>query len=244
MKRVLVTAGATVVPIDQVRAITNIFRGQTGTAIALDFVLAGLRHDPAYDVTLLTSNPNLMAERLRSIPLADARATDNLHVISFKTFDDLYAKMENLITTKENDPFDIIVHSAAVSDYKVGGVCYMDDQTGQLFDLDSSKKVSSDHEELYLRLEQTPKIIDQIREPWGFKGVLVKFKLQVGITDEELLDIAIPSMHHSKADIIVANCLEWSAFRAYIAYTVNGETDEYFQVTRNDLPKELRRMVE
>lgn len=32
--RVLVTAGATQVPIDRVRAITNVFTGRTGTQVA------------------------------------------------------------------------------------------------------------------------------------------------------------------------------------------------------------------
>jgi hypothetical protein len=38
----------------------------------------------------------------------------------------------------------------------------------------------------------------------------------VGITDRELLNIAIPSRVHSGADILVANCLEWAKDRAFL----------------------------
>ena len=54
MKSVLVTAGSTMVPIDKVRAITNIFNGRTGTNIALYFAQQG------WNVTLVTSNPSLL----------------------------------------------------------------------------------------------------------------------------------------------------------------------------------------
>ena len=53
--KVLVTAGATMSPIDKVRAITNIFKGRTGTAIAKYFAKSR-RHD----VTLITSSPGLL----------------------------------------------------------------------------------------------------------------------------------------------------------------------------------------
>ena len=54
MKPVSVTAGSTMVPIDKVRAITNIFNGRTGTNIALYFARQG------WNVTLVTSNPSLL----------------------------------------------------------------------------------------------------------------------------------------------------------------------------------------
>ena len=35
----------------------------------------------------------------------------------------------------------------------------------------------------------TEKIVDKIKGDWGFKGQLVKFKLQVGISDDELKNL-------------------------------------------------------
>jgi phosphopantothenate---cysteine ligase (CTP) len=200
--KVLVTAGSTNVMIDQVRCISNIFKGRTGNTIAQYLFIDNK------EVTLLTSDNHYQCPGMK--------------IINFKTYDELYSLMEKEITTGN---YDVVIHSAAVSDYKVegtytsrAGVYHADMQK-----VDSSTKISSDNKELYLKLVPTEKIIDKIRDPWGFKGKLVKFKLQVGISDEELLDIATKSCATSKADFIVANCLEWSNQRAYIIRASNGE---------------------
>src|SRR5262249_42268135 len=44
-----------------------------------------------------------------------------------------------------------------------------------------------------------------IRPAWHFAGVLVKFKLEVGANEQELLEIAERSRVHSAADLVVAN---------------------------------------
>lgn len=224
-KKILVTAGNTLVPIDQVRSITNIFRGKTGQVIANH--LAELGHD----ITLLTS-----AKDIEQASLA--------HVVNYRTFDDLLASMEELVVSEKPE---VIIHSAAVSDYRVSNVF----QTLEMTDLgngkmqvvlqrlDNSGKISSEYDAPYLQLEPTQKIVDLIREPWGFTGQLVKFKLQVGISDQELLKIARRSRVSSKADLIVANCLEWMNERAYI---VGDRLEE--SVTRSQLPEALARRLE
>jgi phosphopantothenate---cysteine ligase (CTP) len=215
-KKVLVTAGATTVPIDQVRAISNIFKGRTGTEIARHFAKKG------HEVTLITSNPDLLEKD-------DA---DRMRIIPYKTYDQLLQAMEKEIV---GGGYDVVIHSAAVSDYKVDGVFYKDGK-GKLVGVDNSKKMSSDHAELFLRLVPTEKIVDKIRKPWGFKGYLVKFKLQVGISDDELKIIADKSRRVSQADMIVANCLEWARERAEIR-TENS----VIPVRRKDLAKAMRK---
>lgn len=243
MKKVLVTAGSTACMIDKVRAITNIFKGRTGNNIAEYFSKKGC------EVVLLTSsafmiNTLLLRLKLRLLQafalvinlLARTKKSFSLKVISFKTFDDLARLMEEQVTTGR---FDIIIHSAAVSDYKVAQTCVLDEDKN-LIPLDSSTKISSSYAELYLKLKPTFKIVDLIRDPWNFQGKLIKFKLQVGISDEELLDIARKSRATSDADIIVANCLEWSTKYAYIVTA----DDQARQVSRKDLPGELfRRLI-
>lgn len=209
--KILITAGCTQTPIDQVRAITNIFKGSTGWAIAQ---WAALYDNAPNDVTLLTSDPFL--EEGEEYP-------GKLRILKYRTYDELYALMEDEI---RNGGYDAIVHSSAVSDYKVAGVYvpvdYDEEPTGGLQvimdPVGNGGKVSGSHEELFLRLTPTEKIVDRIKDDWGFKGVLVKFKLQVGLTDKKLLDIAIRSRAGSSADIIVANCLEWAKDWAYICY--------------------------
>ena len=211
--KVLVTAGSTRTMIDQVRCITNIFKGRTGHNIAAYFSMKN------NEVTLITSG--------------DANSFNARNIIEYRTYDELYDNMKEQIT--ENN-FDVVIHSAAVSDYRPEGT-YIDEggPTTRLKKLDSSGKVGSDHKVLYLKMVQTEKIIDKIRDPWGFKGKLVKFKLQVDITDEKLLEIARKSRKHSDADIIVANCLEWSSKKAYIV----SSDDLIEQVKRESLPQAL-----
>jgi phosphopantothenoylcysteine synthetase/decarboxylase len=82
--------------------------------------------------------------------------------------------------------------------------------------LQMNGKISSSHDSLTMELVPTEKIVDRVRDPWAFQGTLVKFKLQVDMSDDELLSIAMKSQAASKADIMVANCLEWAREYAYI----------------------------
>jgi phosphopantothenate--cysteine ligase len=233
--KVLVTAGNTMTMIDDVRAISNIFRGKTGNKIAEQMCEAG------HNVILLTSSPDLVLHR--SVP--DISTEGSLAVVAYKTYDDLLAKMEYAV---RNNRFDLIVHSAAVSDYKVVGTyvpCepnespYVGPMHFVIKMLEKIGKISSSHKRLFLELVPTGKIIDKIRRDWGFKGYLVKFKLEVGITDGKLLDIARASRAQSNANLIVANCLEWASERAYVI----GRDDVAHAVKREDIALAiLRRM--
>lgn len=218
---ILVTAGATQVPIDKVRSISNIFRGRTGLAIANYFSWPeGSSLSNGHRVTLITSDPDTASEASRGIAQIEA----------YKTFDELENLMREHIT---KGGYDVVIHSAAVSDYRVARVL-----DAELKPIDSSQKVSSQHQKMYLELTPTIKLVDQIRAPWGFTGKLIKFKLQVGISDQELIQIANKSRLTSKADLIVANCLEWARHRAYIL----GE-NICKGVSRADLAKTLHAMV-
>src|SRR5207302_9870777 len=65
-------------------------------------------------------------------------------------------------------------------------------------------KITSGQSELVLRLVPTPKIVDEVK-PLAPDIVLVKFKLEVERTREELIAIATASRERSQADLIVAN---------------------------------------
>lgn len=205
----LVTAGNTVSFIDKVRCITNVFSGRTGAAIALRAAARG------HSVVLLTSNP----EAVGHVQSHQEHAPP-IQIERFRTFEDLASLLSDHVA---NGRHDAVVHCAAVSDYEPAGVfapgpgTRFDASTGAwshaaletptLLDRQAGK-VKSNEPELWLRLIQTPKLIDQIREPWGFRGVLVKFKLEVGVGEERLLEIAEPSRKHSDADLMVMNTLE------------------------------------
>jgi phosphopantothenoylcysteine synthetase/decarboxylase len=229
----LVTAGNTLVEIDRVRCITNIFTGRTGAAIALHAKGRG------HVVTLLTSHP----EAVDDLHHPSALPTERWSLLRYRTFEDLLESMRELITA---GGFDGVIHCAAVSDYLSAGVYAP--APGTIFDAENgcwegpapesptlsdrrAGKVKSDEPEIWLRLVRAPKLIDCIRPDWGFRGLLVKFKLEVGVTDERLLEIAEASRRHSSADLMVANTLEGSGDYAFFG-PVGGA---YQRLSRREL---------
>jgi phosphopantothenoylcysteine synthetase/decarboxylase len=225
----LVTAGNTHAPIDRVRVLTNVFTGRTGAAVARAGAARGHR------VTLLTSQPDTLA----GLP-------DSVSGITYRTFDDLADRLQGEVSSGN---YDGVILSAAVSDYLSAGVYAPD--AGTAFDADTGEwrsddgpprmrdqragKVKSTEPELWLRLVRAPKLIDQVRGAWHFAGLLVKFKLEVGVGDAELLTTAERSRQDSGADLMVANTLEGSAQFAYLG-PVAGQ---YIRVERRELPERL-----
>ncbi len=237
--RLLVTAGNTLTPIDRVRCITNVFTGRTGTGIAVH------AHGRGHAVTLLTSHPEVVAE------LHGPTAGDRWAVRPYRTFADLEGEME---ATVRAGP-DVVIHCAAVSDYEAAGVYAP--APGTRFDASAARwesndpsgprladraagKVKSHEPELWLRLVRTPKLIDRVRTDWGFRGVLVKFKLEVGMREGQLREIAERSRRQSDADLMVANTLEGAAQWALLGPLAG----RYERVERADLAARLLDAVE
>jgi phosphopantothenate-cysteine ligase/phosphopantothenoylcysteine decarboxylase/phosphopantothenate--cysteine ligase len=224
MMNVLVTAGNTQTPVDRVRCITNIFSGRTGARVAARAFERG------HAVTLLTSHP----EVLDTIPAARSRSGPAWRLRTYRTFDDLHATMGEEIP---GGTFDAVVHAAAVSDYAIAGIFTRRD--GELADA-AAGKVKGSHPELWLKLVPTPKLVDKVRTEWGFAGVLVKFKLEVGLGEAELLEVAERARVHSGADLMVANTLEGMHEWALVGAGQGG----YRRVTRDELADYLLDRVE
>lgn len=114
---------------------------------------------------------------------ADRRA---LRVVDFVTFDDLHALVRGEVGS---GGYDAMVHTAAVGDFRPERV--------------EPEKVGSAGEWL-LRLVPTPKIVDEVKE-LAPEMLLVKFKLEVGRTRDELLATGAASRAASRAELIVVN---------------------------------------
>jgi phosphopantothenate---cysteine ligase (CTP) len=221
---VLVTAGNTQAPLDRVRCVTNVFTGRTGGQIA------ARAFDRGHRVTLLTSHP----EVLDAIPAARPRTAPHWRARRYRTFDELAGLMAAEVT---GGGYDALVHSAAVSDYLVAGVFARD---GDDFADAAAGKVRSTHPELWVRMTPAPKLVDRVRADWRFRGVLVKFKLEVGPTEADLLAVAERSRAHSGADLMCANTLDgmhdWAV--------VGDGPGRYTRVARADLADRLIDAVE
>lgn len=220
---ILITAGNTQTPVDQVRCITNIFSGRTGGKIAAS------AFDRGHSVVFLTSHPEVLAE----FPSKRHRAEPDFRIRPYRTFDDLEAAMADEIT---RGGFDVVIHAAAVSDYRVASIFTQRD--GRFEDA-TAGKVKGSHPELWLKLVPTPKLVDKIRSDWNFSGVLVKFKLEIGLSESELRDVAEKARIHSGADLMAANTLEGMHDWALL-----GGTAGYAKVPRAHLAERLLDAVE
>jgi phosphopantothenoylcysteine synthetase/decarboxylase len=222
--RIFVTAGNTQVAIDRVRSITNIFTGRTGAAIALE------AHRRGHEVALATSHPDTVAHL--------GTLAERWRCQTYVIFHDLQSVMEGEIRVALPDA---VIHCAAVSDYLPAGVfapaadCRFDPAAAKwLGSCDMlerrAAKVKSDDPELWLRLVRAPKLADKVRGAWGFHGIFVKFKLEVNVSDADLLAVAEASRRQSQADWMVANTLEGAKDWAYL-----GSAAGYEKVLRAEL---------
>lgn len=231
---IFVTAGNTQTPVDAVRCITNIFSGKTGARIALEAFTRGHR------VTLATSHPEVL----------DSLTNDQLpvRVWPYRTFDELEAIMAREIGSGQ---YNAVIHAAAVNDYHVAGVYGL--APGTTFDADRRQwsgkgemvpamggKIKGNHSELWIRMTPAPKLVDKIRLPWGFTGTLVKFKLEVGLNEAELITVGEQARVHSQADWLVANTLEGMNEWVYLL----GGKGKSQKVNRNELAIKLIDVLE
>lgn len=227
--RCLVTAGNTREPIDRVRDWGNIFTGNTGLAIAE--ALSDL-----VPVDLLTSN----VEHLRKL---DRHGT--IHATAFRTHAELRELLQEKMTTRR---YDAVFMTAAVADYIPAGVFEIVAREKQPDGSERwtvrnvmAEKVRSHHEAIAVVGRRTEKLVDLFRSRWGFRGLLVKFKLEVGISTEQLLELGEASRRASSADYLVANTLEMVTGEKGGALLLSDAGAEW--VARAELPTRMRRLV-
>ena len=224
---VLITAGPTREPIDAVRDWGNIFSGETGLRLALACLGLG-------NVTLLTSNAAHAADY-------DGYSGSNgmLGVETFRSHADLHALLKERVTSGER--VDAVAMTAAVADYTPAGAFRIvarraeasstDGVGREIWTVESidAAKIKSQHSEIAIVGRATGKLVDQFRSAWGYRGLLIKFKLEVGVEKDALLRIAEASRRESGADLMVANTLAMTgaASPASSAGASSGEAGAY-----------------
>jgi phosphopantothenoylcysteine decarboxylase/phosphopantothenate--cysteine ligase len=166
-KQVLITAGPTIEYIDSIRVITNQSTGKTGVLLAAQLISAGAK------VTLIYG-PG------REEPPKGAK------IIRIKTVNEMFDTVKKEMKNKK---FDIVILSAAASDY-----------TTQK----AKSKIKSTKESLIIKLQKAPKIIDHIKKMQS-DVFLVGFKAETDISRKTLIESARKKLRESSADIIIAN---------------------------------------
>jgi phosphopantothenoylcysteine synthetase/decarboxylase len=230
----LVTAGGTREKIDRVRDWGNVFTGNTGYRIASALAVSG-------NVDLVTSNRDHQREVAAMAGSADAA----FRVIPFTSHSDLKAALAALMATQH---YDAVVMTAAVSDYGPDHVYEVVNRTSGPDGLETwmvrdvfAGKVKSTFEEIAVLGKKTEKIVDLFRGQWGHRGVLVKFKLEVGIDRDRLIEIGQASRRASGADYLVANTLDMVDGPKAGAYLLSDAAAEW--VARDVLPERLRALL-
>ena len=165
-KNILVTAGATVEEIDPVRVITNKSSGKMGVYLAEEAAKRGAA------VTLIRGHNSVEPMYF------------GIEDIKINSVEDL----SNKIKEKINDN-DIIVHTAAVSDFTLNN--------------NHERKIKSG-QELHLELTPTTKILENIKSIK--KDIfLVGFKAEYDVDEKVLVERAFGLLQSADADLIVAN---------------------------------------
>lgn len=109
--------------------------------------------------------------------------------LSFSSFSDLQSKLELEL---KNSNYDWVIHTAAVSDYSVQP---------------TDGKISSDADEIILKLKRNPKLIDQIKKI-SPKSKLVGFKLTSTSNQQTISEKVDKLFSNAQCDFVVQN--DWS----------------------------------
>jgi len=179
-KQVLITAGPTWVAIDNVRVISNIATAQTGLLLAERFNRLGAK------VTLILG------------PVQLCCLDKKIKTLRFQFFEDLQGILARELKLKK---YDIVIHSAAVSDYRPK--------------LSYKQKVGSGKKSWKINLIPTPKLINTIKKIQK-DAFLVGFKFIPQSRREILLKASRQLLKQANADLIVANTIDKKGYSAYV----------------------------
>lgn len=179
-KKILITSGGTKEKIDNVRYITNLSTGNTGTAIADYFASEG------FDVTFIKS--------------ADSKSPNcNVNIIEYEDFKSITNILKDEL--QKND-YHSVIHLAAISDYSPYKIVFGDKEES----LPADVKLSSGYNSITVSLKRNDKIIDKIKN-WSknnkVKLIGFKFVNSEDSTDKE--KILHKLFSSSNADFIVYN---------------------------------------
>ncbi len=199
--RILISAGATQEPIDEVRYITNFSSGKTGAALA-EFLA------PSHFVTFLHG-------------ISSAQPITPTISIKFQSFSDLDTLFQRHLA---ENTYDLIIHTAAVSDYSV----FCIELNGKIYKPAEIPKISS-HENLVIKTKRNFKIIDRLKEyalsnPSIEKPpILVGFKLTNTPDRKRQEQEVMELVKHSPADLVIHNDLYEMRYRNEHLFTIYKE---------------------
>lgn len=195
--RVLVTAGGTRAPLDEVRWIGNVSTGRFGAEISLECLRRGAEvvhlHARGAEMPFQRTidferdwEGQLSAARKDALTLEPLVA--RYRSIVFTEVGEYAALLEETLRTGD---IDVAFLAAAVSDYAPEPV---------------AGKISSQSADVLVRMTAVPKLIARVKD-WAPDVYQVGFKLLAGSSEEELIETARRSGLAHRSDLTVANDL-------------------------------------
>jgi phosphopantothenate-cysteine ligase len=177
-RKILVTSGGTEEYIDDFRILTNISSGALGLIVAKKLAVD-------FDVYYVCTRSSIGQANLLNIP-------NIKKVYQVRSVAEAQDAMQSVII---DEKIDAVIHAMAVSDFS--------------FKKDKDIKCKSTDPEAFIEyMRQTivvnPKIITKIKQ-WRPETLLVGFKFEIGLTNEELIGLAKTSIEKNKCDLVIAN---------------------------------------
>jgi len=240
--KVLITAGGTSEKIDSVRSISNMSTGRLGSLIADSFAIL-----PDIKEIYYVCNKAAILPQSGKVK---------------KIYVDSVASLEKMITDILNGfNIDIIIHSMAVSDYRVGAVTSasnlaslivaqqralekISEQTAESIVtkllnnsepvMDGNGKISSDVDNMLLLMERTPKVISMFQKI-SPKSILVGFKLLDTVPHETLIDKAYHLLQANKCGLVLANDLSEIDVDGHIGYLIDSDRNYQRFTTKQEI---------
>lgn len=251
-KKIIITAGPTNERIDSVMKITNMSTGAMGCNVAETFI-----EDKENEIEKIF----FISTKMTYKPKVES---SKIEYITIESTQDLIEALEKIF--KENK-IDVMIHSAAVGDYKGKYAIRAEDLIDEILETvkntpkeeitkeklmkifenpkvitDNSGKMSSNEPNLMTMLALTPKVISSIKKA-APDIKLVGFKLLDGVTREKLLTVATNLRTKNDADYIVANDLSKIGNGKHWAMIV-GENGVICECqTKKEIAKEIEKLV-
>ncbi len=233
---IVITAGGTSEKIDNVRKITNSSSGKLGYTIANKILME--KKDSINKIFYVCSK-NAFKPRNEKVQIIEIVDTLELQNVVLKLLKDY--------------KIDYFIHSMAVSDYTVDFITTVEDivenilnnPNKDLYELICNNsinikqnKISSDKDNLLIKLKRTPKIISLIKK-LSPETHLIGFKLLDGVKKNELIDVALKLKEKNKCDLVIANDLDNIRKGNHLAFLVKSK-DEYIKASgKEDIANKL-----
>ncbi|MBK8946100.1 MAG: bifunctional phosphopantothenoylcysteine decarboxylase/phosphopantothenate--cysteine ligase CoaBC [Ignavibacteriae bacterium] len=199
-KKILITSGGTRENIDGIRFLTNLSTGKTASQIAQYFI------DNNYDMTFLHSLDS-------AIPIGKFQSK------IFTDFTSLNILLQNLLS--ENN-YDLLIHNAAVSDYKASEIIY----GNKKFKLPLKHKLDSSEYNIELKLSPNFKIVNKLKKYSNNQSMkLVSFKFTNSKNQNDIIKKINDLLKKSKSDLVIQNDFsmrENNIQKEFNFYNING----------------------